>query len=189
MMPLVVIYHRVRGGHPEWHLQMDIFKAIKLQRWDLGIFFPPCTYLTVSANKWYKDQPKRKSGVLVGQERRDARKDAILFAKALWESDIPSIGMENPVGILSSVIGQPTQIIQPWMFGHGETKATCLWLKNLPKLKAINRVSGRDQKIFKMSPNIDRSKERSKTYHGIAKAMANQWSDYLLNQPKQTTIW
>ena len=164
------------GGHPEWHLRMDVFEVITLKKWDMGIFFPECTYLTVSANKWYKDQPPRKSGVLVGGERRQAREDAIMFFIKLYVSDIPKIAIENPIGVMSSRFRKPDQIIQPWMFGHGETKATCLWTKNLPKLIPTNIVEEREQKIWKMSPSKDRAKLRSKTYLGIAKAMATQWA-------------
>ena len=166
------------GGHPEWHLQMDIFDAIKLKNWDAGIFFPPCTYLTISANKWYKDQPPRKSGVLVGEERRKARVEAIDFFMRLYNSGIPKIGIENPIGVMSSVFRKPDQVIQPWMFGHGETKATCLWLKNLPKLVPTNIVEGREQKMHRLPKTSDRAKLRSKTYLGIAEAMATQWFSY-----------
>lgn len=106
------------GGHPEWHLQMDIFKAIKLKKWHIGIFFPTCTYLTISANKWYKDQPPRKSGTLVGAERRAARIEAVKFFMDLYNCEIPLIAMENPVGVMSSEFRKPDQVLQPWMFGH-----------------------------------------------------------------------
>jgi len=126
---------------------MDVFKAIAggllvtesgelvvIDKWNMGIFFPDCTYLTISANKWYKDQPPRKSGTLVGAARREARGKAFEFFMALWNCGIERIAMENPVGIMSSYFRKPDQIIQPWMFGHGETKATCIWLKRLPVL-------------------------------------------------------
>jgi len=164
------------GDKPEWHLQMDIFEAIKLKDWDMAIFFPPCTYLTISANRWYKDQPKRKSGILVGEERRAARKEAIGFFMALYNCEIPKIAIENPIGIMSSEFRKPDQVLQPWMFGHGETKATCLWLNNLPKLMATNIVEGRAQRVFYLPKTKDRAKLRSKTYSGIAKAMAEQWA-------------
>ena len=136
---------------------------------------PPCTYLTVSANKWYKDQPERKSGALVGQDRRDAREDAILFFMRLMTCNIPRVAIENPIGIMSSRYRKPDQVLQPWMFGHGETKATCLWLKNLPKLESTNVVDGREQRLHLLPPSIDRAKIRSKTYQGIADAIAMQW--------------
>ena len=143
--------------------------------WDLMIAHPPCTYLTVSANKWYKDQPERKSGALVGQDRRDAREEAIFFFMLLMTSNISKIAIENPIGVLSSRYRKPDQVIQPWQFGHGETKATCLWLKNLPKLESTNVVNGREQRLHLLPPSIDRAKIRSKTYQGIADAMAMQW--------------
>jgi len=163
------------GGHPEWHLKMDVFQAIKLKDWDAGIFFPDCTYLTVSANKWYKDQPPRKSGVLVGKARRDAREKAIDFFTRLHNCEIPKVAIENPIGVMSSRFRKPDQVLQPWMFGHGETKATCLWLKNLPLLKPTNIVEGREQKLHLLPPSKNRAELRSKTYKGIAEAMANQW--------------
>jgi len=135
-----------------------------------------CTYLTVSANKWYKDQPPRKSGVLVGAERRAARKKAIEFVKKLYNCDIPRVAIENPIGVLSTEWMPPTQVIQPWMYGHGETKATCLWLKRLPRLNASNVVEGREGKVWKMPPTDDRAELRSKTFPGIAAAFADQWS-------------
>lgn len=167
------------GGHPEWHLQMDVFEAISLKKWELGIFFPDCTYLTVSANKWYKDQPARKSGALVGAARQEARERAIDFFMRLYTCGIPRVALENPIGVMSTVFRKPDQVLQPWMFGHGETKATCLWLKGLPKLKPTAVVEGREQRMHYLSPSIDRAKLRSKTYRGIAEAMAAQWSDYL----------
>jgi hypothetical protein len=163
------------GGNPEYHLQMDIFEAIKLNDWDMGIFFPPCTYLTISANKWYKDQQKRKSGTLVGSERRKARLEAIEFFMDLYNCGIQKIAIENPIGVMSSEFRKPDQVVQPWMFGHGETKATCLWLKNLPKLIPSEIVEGRQQRMHYLPKTKDRAKLRSKTYPGIAKAMANQW--------------
>lgn len=164
------------GGYPEWHLQMDVLKAIELKKWDMGIFFPTCTYLTVSANKWYKDQPKRESGVLDGAERRAAREKAIEFFMSLYNCGIPKIAIENPIGVMSTRFRKPDQVLQPWMFGHGETKGTCLWLKNLPKLKPTKIVNGREQRIHLLPPSKDRAKLRSKTFKGIAFAMANQWA-------------
>jgi len=180
------------GGHPEWHLQMDVFKAIEggelitqagetvfIDEWDIGIFFPTCTFLTISANKWYKDQPPRKSGALVGAERRQARREAIKFFMALYNCKIPKVAIENPIGVMSSEFRKPNQVLQPWMFGHGETKATCLWLRNLPTLTPTNIVTGREQKLHLLSPSKDRAKLRSKTYQGIAMAMASQWTKVL----------
>jgi hypothetical protein len=167
------------GGHPEFHLQMDVFEAIKLKPWDIGIFFPTCTYLTISANQWYKDQAPRKSGALVGAERRQAREEAIQFFMKLYNCSIPRVALENPVGVMSTRFRKPNQVLQPWMFGHGETKATCLWLRGLPTLTPTNIVEGREGKMHELPPSKDRAKLRSKTYSGIANAMASQWSDYL----------
>ena len=182
------------GGHPEWHLQMDVLEAIKggriknqlgeyveIKSWDMGIFFPDCTYLTVSANKWYKDQPERKSGTLVGEKRREAREKAIEFFMVLYNCEIPRVAIENPIGVMSSRFRKPDQVLQPWMFGHGETKATCLWLKNLPKIVPTNIVEGREQRIFKLPKTDDRAEIRSKTYSGIAKALATQFCEFIKN--------
>lgn len=158
------------GGHPEWHLKMDVFKAIKLKDWDMGIFFPTCTYLTVSANKWYKDQPPRKSGTLVGAERRAAREEAIAFFMRLYNCDIPMVAIENPIGCMSSRFRKPDQVLQPWMFGHGETKATCLWLRGLPELTHTDIVDGREQRMHLLPKTAERAKLRSKTYHEIARS-------------------
>jgi site-specific DNA-cytosine methylase len=159
------------GGYPEWHLQMDVFEAIKMREWDLMIAFPPCTDLAVSGARWFKD--KQESG----QQR-----GSIEFFLKLTETNIRHWCIENPIGIMSTWYRKPDQIIQPWMFGHGETKATCLWLFNLPKLQPTNIVDGRENRIWKMPPLKDRAKLRSKTYSGIAKAMADQFSKYILNE-------
>lgn len=174
-------------GHDAWscdllpteipgnHIQGDVLGILN-DEWDLMIAHPPCTYLTVSANKWLKDQPPRKSGALVGEERRNAREGAIQFFLRLWNANIPKIAIENPIGCMSSVFRKPDQVLQPWMFGHGETKATCLWLKNLPLLQPTHIVEGREQKLHYLSRTPDRWKKRSRTYQGIADAMASQWS-------------
>ena len=177
------------GGYPEWHIVADILDIINgglftlqngdtvfIESWDIGIFFPTCTFLTVSANKWYKDQPPRKSGTLVGAERRAAREEAIDFFMRLYNCKIPKVGIENPIGVMSSRFRKPDQVLQPWMFGHGETKATCLWLRNLPKLTPTNIVEGREQRMHLLPKTKDRAKLRSKTYKGIAEAMVNQWA-------------
>ena len=129
------------------------------------IAFPPCTHLAVSGARWFKE--KWKDG---------RQQQGIDFFMAIANAPCKQTAIENPIGIMSTVWRKPDQIIQPWMFGHGETKATCLWLKNLPLLKPTNIVINREQKIWKMSPSPERSKLRSKTYPGIAEAMANQWS-------------
>jgi site-specific DNA-cytosine methylase len=132
--------------------------------WDLMIAHPPCTHLAVSGARHFK--AKQESGV---------QQEALEFVRLLLEADIPKIALENPISIISSKIRKPDQIIQPWQFGHGETKATCLWLKGLPKLVPTNIVEGREQRIHKMPPSPTRWKERSRTYQGIADAMAQQW--------------
>jgi hypothetical protein len=136
-------------------------------RWDLMVAHPPCTHLSVSGARHF--EAKRASG---------EQQAAIRFFLALASARIPRIAIENPVCIMSSVWREPDQIIQPWEFGHGETKATCLWLKGLPKLRPTDIVPGREQRIWKMPPSPDRWKERSRTFEGIAEAMADQWSNY-----------
>lgn len=133
--------------------------------WDLMIAHPPCTHLAVSGARHFA--AKKASG---------AQDAALGFVRMLMLANIPKIAVENPISIISSKIRKPEQIIQPWMFGHGETKATCLWLKNLPKLVPTDIVDGRDDRIHKMPPSPDRWKLRSTTYQGIADAMAKQWS-------------
>ena len=167
------------GGFPEWHLKDNIFEVLT-DRWDQVITFQPCTDLTVSGARWFKQ--KREIGV---QEK------SIRFFFEIWKRSNCS---ENPIGILNGgkyiknwfpklyyemieygFPFKPTQIIQPWQFGHGETKATCLWLRDLPKLRPTNIVEGREQRIWKLPPGPERAKLRSKTFSGIAKAMAEQW--------------
>jgi hypothetical protein len=127
------------------------------------IAHPPCTHLAVSGARWFKDKKKEQA-------------ESIKFFMTLVNAPIGKIAVENPISIMSRKYRKPDQIIQPWMFGHGETKATCLWLKGLPLLKHTNIVEGRENKIHRMPPSKDRAKLRSKTYSGIAKAMAEQWS-------------
>ena len=134
--------------------------------WDLLIAHPPCTHLAVSGARWFKD-------------KQQEQQEALAFVRLLLDAPIPYIALENPVSIISSRIRKPTQIIQPWQFGHGETKATCLWLKNLPPLPPTDIVAGREAKVHRMSPGPDRWKERSRTYSGIANAMATQWAPYI----------
>lgn len=130
------------------------------------IAFPPCTYLCSSGLHWNKRRP----------ERAALTQEAVEFAQMLLDAPIPRIAEENPIGRLSTAIRKPDQIIQPWQFGHGEVKATCLWLKNLPKLVPTNIVEGREPRVWKMGPSKDRWKERSRTFEGIAEAMAEQWT-------------
>jgi site-specific DNA-cytosine methylase len=152
------------GGHPEWHFQCDVTNLLNLP-WDLIIAHPPCTDLAVSGARHFAE--KRKDG---RQQR------SIDFFMLFVNCSCQRVAIENPIGIMSSVYRKPDQIIQPWMFGHGETKATCFWLKGLPPLKPTNIVSGREQRIWKMPPSKDRAALRSKTYEGIAEAMASQWT-------------
>lgn len=149
------------GGHPEWHIQGDVLEQLD-KGWDLMIAHPPCTHLAVSGARWFKDKRKEQY-------------QALKFFDCLLNAPIKKVCVENPVSVAATVFGKPTQIVQPWMFGHGETKATCLWLKNLPKLKPTKIVDGREQKIWKMPPSPERAKLRSKTFPGIAQAMAEQW--------------
>jgi site-specific DNA-cytosine methylase len=151
-------------SNPDWHYQDDVNYLVNGNGWDLMIAHPPCTRLTVAGARWFK-----------GKE--DEQLDAIQFCEKLWACEIPRIAIENPIGVLStrSKLGKPTQIVQPWMFGHGEVKATCLWLKNLPALVPTNIVEGRHARVHREPPGPDRWKNRSRTYQGIANAMAEQW--------------
>lgn len=149
------------GGHPEWHIQKNVLELLWL-KWDLMIAHPPCTHLAVSGARWFK-------------EKQIEQAYALWFVEQLLNAQIPRIALENPVSIISTKIRKPDQIIQPWQFGHGETKATCLWLKGLPLLKPSKIVKGREARIHKMQPGSERAKLRSKTFPGIAAAMATQW--------------
>lgn len=134
--------------------------------WDLMVAHPPCTHLAVSGARHFS-------------EKQDGRQqEAIRFFMALASAPIPRIAIENPVCIMSTIWREPDQVIQPWMFGHGETKATCLWLKGLQPLMPTNYVKGRHPRVHLMPPGPDRWKERSRTYEGVAEAMAHQWSGY-----------
>ena len=146
-----------------WHVQGDVL-ALLDKGWDLLIAHPPCTHLAVSGARHFA--AKQASGV---------QQEALDFVRALLDAPIERIALENPVSIISSRIRKPDQVIQPWHFGHGETKATCLWLKNLPKLQPTNIVEGRENRVHRMPPSADRWKKRSTTYQGIADAMASQW--------------
>lgn len=146
------------------HYQGDVRDVIG-EGWDLMIAHPPCTDLAVSGARHF------------AAKRADGRQQfAPEFVRMLMEAPIERIAIENPVSIISSAIRKPDQIIQPWQFGHGETKATCLWLKNLPPLVPTNIVEGREARVHRMPPGPDRWKERSRTYQGIADAMADQWA-------------
>jgi hypothetical protein len=151
------------------HYQGDVFDIID-QGWDLMVAHPPCTYLTNSGVRWLHERPERWEQLREGAE----------FFKALLEADIPMIAVENPImhKYAIEIIGRKhDQIVQPWQFGHGETKATGFWLKNLPPLMATEIVDGREQRIHKLPPSADRWKIRSETFAGIAEAMAKQWGD------------
>jgi hypothetical protein len=150
---------------PGPHYQGDVRDLLGLGIWDLMIAHPPCTHLAVSGARHFA--AKKASGV---------QDYALDFVRLLLDAPIHRIALENPISIISSRIRKPDQIIQPWQYGHGETKATCLWLKNLPKLQPTNIVEGREARIHKMPPSADRWKERSRTFAGIADAMAGQWS-------------
>ena len=143
------------------HHQGDVTDILN-HGWDLMICHPPCTHLAVSGARWFKEKQKEQA-------------EALEFVELLLNAPIHQICLENPVSIISSRIRKPDQIIQPWQYGHGETKATCLWLKNLPLLKSTNIVEGREARIHKMPPSPNRWKERSRTFQGIADAMAAQW--------------
>ena len=143
------------------HIQGDVLGYLK-HGWDLMIAHPPCTYLSLSGNRWYSKET-------------DLIQKAIDFILQLYNADIPQVAVENPVGRISTLWRKPDQYVQPWMFGHGETKKTGLWLKNLPLLMATDVVEGRKNVVWKMADSKGRAKRRSITYQGIADAMAAQW--------------
>lgn len=145
------------------HYQGDICDTLD-KEWDMIIAFPPCTDLAVSGARWFKEK------------QADGRQQASIdFFMQFANHDCPKIAIENPIGIMSTKWRKPDQIIQPWQFGHGETKATCLWLKGLPKLTPTDIVQGREPKVWRMGPSEERAKLRSLTYQGIADAMSDQW--------------
>lgn len=163
-----------RSGHDAWscdliasmdrsryHIQGDVLNLLE-DSWDLMIAHPPCTFLAVSGARWFHERQQEQAG-------------ALDFVRSLLNAPIPKIALENPISVISTRVRKPDQIVHPWMFGHGETKATCLWLKNLPKLVPTDVVAGRENRVWKMSPSPDRGRLRSMTYEGIAKAMAEQW--------------
>lgn len=153
------------------HYQGDVRDEFKtgIEKYDLLIAHPPCTHLCVSGARWFKNKQREQE-------------DALAFVQALLSAPVKHIALENPIGIISTRIRKPDQIIQPWQFGHGETKATCLWLKNLPLLVPTDIVAGREARVHRMPPGKNRWRERSRTYHGIAKAMAEQWGKYIMEQ-------
>lgn len=176
------------GGHPEWHFQQDVFQVIN-KGWDLMIAHPPCTYLSVSGARHLYNKDKSKN-----LERWENQKLALDFVQSLMDAPINKIAIENPVSVISSYIRKPDQIIQPYMFGDEATKTTCLWLKNLPKLKPTNIVGKGERTVFKSGKSHpkwyadalakaktpeERRSLRSKTFYGIAYAMATQWTKNL----------
>lgn len=161
------------GTHPDWHIQADALEIVKMD-WDMVIAFPPCTYLAITAGAWAEENKRN------GNQQR-----GIGFFLAFTALDhVPMVAIENPIGIMSTIYRKPDQIIQPWMFGHPESKSTCLWLKGLPKLVPTNDVSETMESLTKsernrvhyMKETPDRGMLRSKTYQGIARAMAEQWA-------------
>lgn len=174
------------GGHPEWHIQGDVTKILN-DGWDLMIAHPPCTYLAVSGNKWLYNKDGSKN-----EERWNNRVEALDFVRTLLEAPIERIALENPVSVISSQIRKPEQIVQPYMFGDQATKTTCLWLKNLPPLYPTDLVDKGERVMYKSGKSHpkwyaealskaktpeERRTLRSKTFIGIAKAMANQWGN------------
>jgi len=163
----------IARGHDAWscdllatespgpHYETDVLNVLNAG-WDLMIAHPPCTHLAVSGARWFKDKQVEQAA-------------ALDFVRVLLNAPVDRIALENPISVISSRIRKPDQIVQPWQFGHGETKATCLWLKNLPKLTPTHIVSGREARVHKLPPSADRWKLRSVTYKGLAEAMADQW--------------
>lgn len=176
------------GGHPEWHLQQDVVSLLGMD-WDMIIAFPPCTYLTVTGNRWFNIDKYGDAAV----KRHKDREDAAQFFKAFAECDCDFVAIENPVGVMSSIWRKPDQIIQPYQFGDPFEKKTCLWLKGLPPLvptdivvppKRTEYASGKTMPTWYADawklPPAERAKLRSKTFPGIAKAMAIQWTSFML---------
>jgi site-specific DNA-cytosine methylase len=155
---------------PGKHIQGNVIEILN-DGWDMMIAHPPCTHLAVSGARHFHRKQKEQA-------------EALEFVRMLLDAPIERICLENPISVISSRIRKPDQIIQPWQFGHGETKATCLWLKNLPLLSPTNIVEGREARIHRMPPGPDRWKERSRTFAGIGKAMAEQWSKPFSEQLK-----
>ncbi len=159
-----ISFDLLKSETPGKHIKGDV-RELSMNYWekfDLAICHPPCTHLAVSGARWFKYKKKEQ-------------KEALEFVRWLMDLPVERIAIENPISVISTQIRKPDQIIQPWQFGHGETKATCLWLKNLPNLQPTKIVEGRESRIHKMPPSKDRGKLRSITYEGIAKAMAQQW--------------
>lgn len=148
---------------PQWHYQSPV-EEILHDGWDLMVAHPPCTHLAVSGSRYFHRKQREQS-------------EALDFVRLLMNAPVDRWAIENPVSVISSAIRPPDQIIQPWEYGHGEVKATCLWLKNLPKLTPTNCVDGREQRVHLMPPGPNRWKERSRTFEGVADAMGDQWGN------------
>ena len=154
---------------PRWHYQAPVEKVLGCG-WDLMIAHPPCTHLAISGSRHFHRKQREQA-------------EALDFVRLLMAAPIERWCIENPVSVISSTIRPPDQIIQPWQFGHGETKATCLWLQNLPRLKSTEVVDGRDPRVHMMPPGPNRWKERSRTFQGVAEAMGDQWGTRELSAP------
>lgn len=192
-----------RGGHPEWHIQQDVLPLINgncefftadgekhkiIGKWDMIIAHPPCTYLTVTGNRWFNVAQYGDKAI----QRKKDRENAIEFFMHFANAKCDNIAIENPIGVMSTAYRKPNQIIHPYMFGDPERKGTCLWLKGLPELKPTNIVEpqivvykngkGTDSPWHMNTlglPKAERAKLRSKTFPGIAQAMAEQWGEYI----------
>ncbi len=179
------------GGHPEWHIQGDALDEANSGKYDLMVAHPPCTYLAVSGNRWLYNKDGSRN-----EERWENRNKALFFVKQLMDAPIRHIAIENPVSVISSQIRKPNQIVQPYMFGDEATKTTCLWTKNLPMLTPTKIVGKGERVILKSGKSLpkwysnvsikDRAKLRSKTFLGIAKAIATQYSQHILNDSTAT---
>lgn len=184
------------GGRPDLHIKADIFHTLHSTRYTSGlnlfICHPSCQFLANSGVRWLASVTERpgfvwseKYNIFINTERFEKMTDAALFFRSLLYTNCDGLCLENPImhKYAMEIIGvKPTQVIHPWQFGHGETKATCLWLKGLPALIPTDIVEGREGKVWKMAPGPERTKLRSKTYAGIAKAIAQQFSSYLINK-------
>ena len=159
---------------PRWHYQAPVEKVLGCG-WDLMIAHPPCTHLAISGSRHFHRKQREQA-------------EALDFVRLLMAAPIERWCIENPVSVISSTIRPPDQIIQPWQFGHGETKATCLWLQNLPRLKSTEVVDGREPRVHMMPPGPNRWKERSRTFEGIAEAMGDQWGTRELSAPIQQLV-
>lgn len=168
------------------HHQGDVRDLLDIGDWDLLIAHPPCTHLAVSGARWFNEKKLTQPNMSIFDEESnpssDVQEAALNFVRVLLNCSIPRKCIENPVSVISSAIRKPDQIIQPYEFGHGETKRTCLWLENLPKLVCTNYVDGRVPRVHHEAPGSQRKKNRSRTYVGIAEAMADQWGQLQKDQ-------